>query len=149
MLTLSRYIRLSIPKQLLLIESVLILIVMRICLRLLQYTTLNRLLMRFDGKIDSNQPANTNRQDDIIWAIRKTGEKLYGENTCLPLALAGQLQLNLHGFPARTQLGVSKTDEGMIKAHAWVECNGDVVIGGPELDIKQYIVLTRIDRNTK
>ena len=149
MVTLTRYFQLSISKQLLLIESVQIMILIRIGLRLLPYKTMNRLLKRFDREIGLNQKTNNNRQDDIIWAISKTGEKLYGENTCLPLALAGQLHLNLHGFPARTQLGVTKTDEGMIIAHAWVECNGEVLIGGPEHEIKKYIILSEMDKNTK
>ena len=31
---------------------------------------------------------------------------------------------------------------GDIKAHAWVECNGKVVIGGPEQEIEEYTILS-------
>lgn len=83
-------------------------------------------------------------QDDISWAIKRAGENLFGESACLPVALAGQLQLNLHGFPACTRLGVQKTKSGEIKAHAWVECDGKVVVGGPEQEIEQYTILSEL-----
>ena len=89
--------------------------------------------------------ADETYQDDISWAIKRTGENLIGEYTCLPVALAGQLQLNLHGIPARTRLGVQKTMNGEIKAHAWVECNGKIVIGGSEQEIEHYTVLSDLE----
>jgi hypothetical protein len=102
-------------------------------------------MQKVERKVDGMEQADDTYQDEISWAIKRTGENLYGEYTCLPLALAGQLQLNLHGYPARTRLGVQKTMNGGIKAHAWVECNGKVVVGGPEQEVEQYTVLSDIE----
>lgn len=142
---LSRYLQLSFTKQRLLIESMFFLIVGRIGLRILPFKTLNRFLQKFERKAKGMEHGNDTYQADILWAINRTGENLFGDNACLPLALAGQLQLNLHGFPAHTRLGVQKTINGEIKAHAWVECNGKVVIGGPEQEIEQYTILSEIE----
>ena len=51
-------------------------------------------------------------------------------STCLVQALAGQWMLLREGYPAQLRIGVSKA-EGF-EAHAWVELEGKVLIGGPE-----------------
>ena len=117
----------------------------RISLRLLPFKTLHRFIQMLERKAKGIEHGNDTYQADILWAINRTGENLFGDNACLPLALAGQIQLNLHGFPAHTRLGVQKTLNGEIKAHAWVECNGKVVIGGPEQEIEQYTILSEIE----
>jgi hypothetical protein len=48
--------------------------------------------------------------------------------TCLTQALAAHLLLRREGFEPQLQLGVAR-DAGEFKAHAWVECNGVVVVG--------------------
>lgn len=52
--------------------------------------------------------------------------------TCLPQAIATQVLLARRGYPAFIHLGVAKGMEERIEAHAWVECQGRVVIGGDE-----------------
>jgi hypothetical protein len=142
---LNRYLRLPFAKQRLLIESTLLLMVVRIGLRILPFKTLHQLMQNLERRAKGRRPANDTYQDDIAWAVNRTGENLFGENTCLPLALTGQMQLNLHGFPASTRLGVQKTSDDEIIAHAWVECNGQVLIGGPEQEIERYTVLSETE----
>jgi hypothetical protein len=103
---------------------------------------MNHYLQKLEVRAKRVEQANDRYQDDILWALKRTGETLTGDNTCLPLALAAQIQLNLHGYPAHTRLGVQKKMNGDIKAHAWVECNGKVVIGGPEQEIEEYAILS-------
>jgi hypothetical protein len=33
------------------------------------------------------------------------------------------------GYPAHLRIGVAKDEGGRLKAHAWVECEGNIVIG--------------------
>jgi hypothetical protein len=141
----NRYLQLPFTRQRLLVESTLILMVVRIGLRLMSFKSLHQFIQKIERRARESERADDTYQDDISWAIKRAGENLIGKNTCLPVALAGQLQLNLHGYPARTHLGVQKTLSGGIKAHAWVECCGKVVIGGPEQEIDQYTLLSEIE----
>jgi hypothetical protein len=140
--TLKRYLQLPFTKQRLLIESMLILVMVRVGLWLLPFATLNRLLQKFEQRAQGRKSANDNYQDEISWAVSRMSRILSNENVCLFVALVGQLHLNLHGFPARTRFGVQKTINDELKAHAWVECNGNVVIGGSKQEIENYTALS-------
>ena len=48
--------------------------------------------------------------------------------TCLTRALAGQRLLAAQGYASRLRMGVRK-DGGHLKAHAWLEHQGRVVVG--------------------
>ncbi len=50
--------------------------------------------------------------------------------TCLVRALAAQVLLRLCGHDGVLHLGVARNESGRIDAHAWLECQGRVVIGG-------------------
>lgn len=67
----------------------------------------------------------------IVWATSRLGAHFLTNKSCLVEALTVQLLFWRRGYPADLRIGVSKTDESVI-AHAWVESEGQVVIGGPE-----------------
>jgi hypothetical protein len=48
---------------------------------------------------------------------------------CLPQALAALVLLRNHGFDPLLKIGVAADSARRIKAHAWVECEGRIVIG--------------------
>ena len=54
--------------------------------------------------------------------------------TCLTHALAGQILLARYGYPAVINVGVAKpeTDMKSFQSHAWLECDGQVIIGTSE-----------------
>jgi hypothetical protein len=58
------------------------------------------------------------------------GWRMPGAKTCLNQALAAQMLLAQRGYPALLHIGVAKGKEGQFQAHAWVESEGKVVIGG-------------------
>jgi hypothetical protein len=60
-------------------------------------------------------------------AVARVGD-LSG-STCLEQAVALVILLALHGRAARLVIGVSRANGG-VSAHAWVECGGEVVLGG-------------------
>jgi hypothetical protein len=57
--------------------------------------------------------------------------------TCLTQALAGQRVLAASGYESRVEIGVSKDEHRRFRAHAWVVCSGDIVIGHEEAN--QYV----------
>jgi hypothetical protein len=66
---------------------------------------------------------------EIAWAIRVASRSVPGAR-CLAQALAAQVLLSWLGYASRLHIGVALEDQ--FEAHAWVECNGMVVVGGAE-----------------
>ena len=66
-----------------------------------------------------------------------------GGKTCLPQALAAQVLLERCGYPARLRVGVVKGGEGQLEAHAWVESQGRIIVGGAE--VERYIPLSGLE----
>ena len=59
--------------------------------------------------------------------------------SCLVKAQAGDAMLNRFGYTAEIKIGVSK-ESSDLKAHAWVECEGRVVLGATR---NQYVELLK------
>ena len=53
------------------------------------------------------------------------------ERPCLTQALVGRLLLARHGIDTVIQIGVTK-DDAELKAHAWLEHDGTIVLGGAQ-----------------
>ena len=65
--------------------------------------------------------------------VESTARRLPG-TTCLPIALAGYVLLGWTGSAPVMRMGVSKDEVGGLEAHAWVEVDGAVAVGGAERD---------------
>jgi len=63
----------------------------------------------------------------VAWAVRLAGRYMPAA-TCLPQALTAYLLLNRQGHSSCLRIGVAYVPE--FEAHAWVECDGEVVVGG-------------------
>lgn len=77
--------------------------------------------------------------EQLVWAVRVVSRYLPGA-TCLTQALAAQALLARSGFPSKVEIGVARDEGRRIRAHAWVVCYGQVVLGGPQAS--QYNSLT-------
>jgi hypothetical protein len=66
--------------------------------------------------------------EQLVWAVRIVSRYLPGA-TCLTQALAAQALLTHSGFPSQVEIGVAKDELGRFHAHAWVVCQGHVVLG--------------------
>lgn len=70
----------------------------------------------------------------IARAVERARRGVPGVYKCLPVAYTGHLLLHRHGHRSTIQVGVARDTEGKVEAHAWVECQGEVLIGGlPDL----------------
>lgn len=81
--------------------------------------------------------------DRIAWATEGVARRLPLSTTCLMQALAGQSLFDAYGHPSVVRFGVSK-DADELRAHAWVEHGGAVVIGELD-DLCRYRQLTAPD----
>lgn len=82
------------------------------------------------------RPAVEARQ--VGWAVEVVSRRVPGA-TCLARALAARVLLALSGYPSRLRIGVARDERKHFHAHAWVECEGRVVIGDVGLD--SYTIL--------
>jgi hypothetical protein len=80
---------------------------------------------------------NTVKSDRIAWAVRGVASRAPLPFTCLMQALVGQSLLEAHGHSAAIRYGVTSGDEGDLRAHAWVERDGSVLIGNLD-NLAQY-----------
>ena len=70
--------------------------------------------------------------DRVVWAV-VVASRYVPMSTCLTQALAAQVLLARRGYSAHLHIGVAKEGaEAKLKAHAWVESDGKVLIGGSE-----------------
>jgi hypothetical protein len=79
-------------------------------------------------------PAAPARDDGVIasvaWSVAAAARRIPFA-TCLSQALAVQFLLARRGIESTLWLGARRTEVGRFSAHAWVQCGGRFVIGGP------------------
>jgi Transglutaminase-like superfamily len=124
-----KFFRLPRSERWLLIKAALLLGVIRIGLRLLPFQTLKQLL-------DSASQPRAGREfssDRLVWAVITASRYMLGDKPCLVQALVVQLLLKRRGYPASLRIGVARKERGELQAHAWIESEYRVVIGGGEL----------------
>lgn len=67
-------------------------------------------------------------------------------STCLVTALVAEALFSRHGYGAQLRVGVQRGLAGAFAAHAWLEFQGSVVVGGPVAVVEQYTPLPKIER---
>jgi hypothetical protein len=91
-----------------------------------------RMVQRHYGRPQRELPPNTDvaaYRGRAVWAVRAAGRRMLGDRPCLAQALVVERLLRRSGAVADLRLGVVKAPDGELRAHAWVECDGEVVIG--------------------
>jgi hypothetical protein len=81
----------------------------------------------------------------IAWAVTVTSRYI-PQATCLTQAMTTRILLGRYGHPATLRIGVARGEEDNFQAHAWVESNGTVVIGGAEAELaEKYVMLPALE----
>ncbi len=75
--------------------------------------------------------------DRIAWSVRRTAN-MVPMATCLTRAQALQIMLARRGLPTDLVLGVARSASKDFLAHAWIEKDGEILIGGSERKIGTY-----------
>ncbi|QHG14942.1 lasso peptide biosynthesis B2 protein [Nostoc sp. ATCC 53789] len=125
---LSKFIKLNSQKKQLLINTFIVLTLVRLGLWLLSFKTLHQLLLRLSNAKPKYQEKHHISIETIIWAVEVSSHYMLGVK-CLARALTCQVFMSRHGYTSNLCIGVAKGQEGELKAHAWLENQGQVVIG--------------------
>ena len=126
---LNKFLNLSFSDRLLLIVTFTLLAVIRLGLWLLPFSTWHRLWSRLMPAQLKLQPAEPASVGQVIWAVSVASHYMPGGVKCLARALVTQILLHWHGYPADLHIGVAKGEAGQLDAHAWVESQGQIVMG--------------------
>ena len=150
-----RYRTLEPAERRLLREAGTLLVLVRIGLVILPYARLRRLLDRYAGKRGHpgvGAPASASPGDilrKISWAVGAFSRRTPGPTTCLAQALTAHALLGRLGCPSQLRIGVrgrASAAPGPLRAHAWVESGGVVVVGALD-DLAEYAVLSAPERS--
>jgi transglutaminase superfamily protein len=76
----------------------------------------------------------------VVWAVRAAAARV-PRATCLTQALAARLMLERRGLSAALRIGVARAADERVEGHAWLECQGRIVIG--EAEAARYAPLDR------
>jgi len=89
-------------------------------------------LVRRLAELDPPEPhAGRPSADRVAWAVAAVS-RIIPRATCLTQAIAAQLLLRHHGYAAKLCIGVTRSAAGQFLAHAWLERDGRVLLGGAE-----------------
>ena len=134
-----KFLKLSSEERWLFIKVATLLLCVRLSLLLLPFTGAQRLfswISRYSQKLAANPIATP----QIAWTVDTASHFVPGASHCLTRAITTQILLVRRGYPAKICFGVLRESAKDFIAHAWVECNGSIIIGGD--DVKQrYIKL--------
>lgn len=118
---LRKYLRLPAPDRRLLLEAATLQAAVRLALWFFPVRTLRRAITPQATSHKPQPPVS-----HLAWAVNASA-RFIPRSTCLVRALAAQRLLARHGYPSTLHLGVAKSPE--FQAHAWLECQGAILIG--------------------
>ena len=129
---LTRFLRRPAPDRVLLIQATLLLLAIRVGLATVRFATLRNGLSKLCSGVEARQPATANDvdKDRVIWAVEAIGRRIPSVGTCLTQALAAYVLLGRRGHHSNLRIGVTRDPKGTFVAHAWLEKDGTVLIGG-------------------
>jgi hypothetical protein len=136
---LKRFTALSSRDRTLLLRAFFLVAAVRAGLFLLPFRTVKRLSARTRLRARTVHPV-----ERCAWAVRASSRYVPGA-TCLTQALAAQVLLAESGYHSRLEIGVRKDEHRRFRAHAWVVCREQIVIGGAEAFC--YVPLAAWDTN--
>jgi Transglutaminase-like superfamily len=125
---LLRFFRLDTQRKGLLLVCCVLLPLTRIALLLLPFRLVQRFVLRTAARQLASK-ASAADVDRVLWSISVASAYLPGAS-CLPQALAGQFLLARVGQPSNLRLGAKKDGANSFHAHAWLEHDGKILLGG-------------------
>lgn len=104
----------------------------RVALWLFPFRTLRPVLARLTSNAAPRQYPLAQTVERVPWAVAVAAAYVPGA-TCLIQALAGQILLARCGEVSQLHIGVAREERAGVRAHAWLDHGGRVVIGNSSL----------------
>ncbi|MCC5637195.1 lasso peptide biosynthesis B2 protein [Nostoc sp. CHAB 5844] len=123
---LLKLLQLTNSDRLILLMTFILLGLVRLGMRLLSFNTLRKLINKNSKPNPKLKPISLNK---IVWSINVCTRYTPGGAKCLARALTCQVLMTRYGYLPELRIGVVKGEAGNLEAHAWIETQGQVVIG--------------------
>ena len=136
---LSKLFQLNSIEKILLCQGLFILLLVRLGLLLMSFAKLKQIVDRTPRLIANQQSIIIPSCAQITWAVNVVGN-LPPSAKCLARALTAQVLLHCCSYQSTLVIGVTKNQQGDLNAHAWVEKDGKIIMGGSP-HISRYHVL--------
>ena len=127
---LFKFFRLPFPEKLLIIKTFTLLLSMRAGFLFFRYETLKKFLTSSPAKNLSVQKKSKLPKEKLVWAVEAVGNFFLFLDNCLIKAMVLEFLLRSQGYTAELCIGVQKGSEKKLEAHAWIESDGVIVMGG-------------------
>ena len=102
----------------------------RIGLAIVKFPAMYRFLHRFEPRELKRSPRYS--KEELIWSVNQASRCIPGGTNCLARALTGRFLLARQGYRTDLRIGVAPGESQGIEAHAWLECQNEVLMGQVE-----------------
>ena len=126
---LRKLLALSPEERRLLVRAVLLVAWVRTLLWILPFSAVRRFLLAGDSRVIPRRWGENSHPQQTARAVARAA-RLVPRANCLTQALAVRALLARTQYPSQLRIGVARTARGAIEAHAWLESDGVVLIGG-------------------
>ena len=137
-----KFINIDFKGQLLIIESIIYLAVMRLAIIILPLAKVLRIIGYSESKVLYGQNnANELIATRVAWAVKIISKYTFWENTCLVQALSVIAMLKKRNIYCLMYLGVARdmTKSNNIIAHAWSQYGKSILTG--EYEFEKYTII--------
>jgi hypothetical protein len=115
-------------------EALLWFLAIRVALRLFRFARVARWAEgRHKGRVSREDRARNAASGEtparIGWATAAVARRIAPPRSCLAQALTAQVMLGARGRAATIRFGAKREGAGPLDAHAWLECDGAVLVG--------------------
>lgn len=147
MLKILKYFRLPCSERILLLSAFMLLGFVRLALLIIPFRYLSAFLGKHMAKPYNTENTEIGFKRRLSWAIDLMSHYTPWESKCLVQAITGKLFLRQRRIENTLYLGVAKTQEESLIAHAWLRSGDDIVTG--VYGSKEFTVVAKfIDYNT-
>ena len=136
----NKFLSLPFGRKKLLAQSLLLIWLIRIGLWTFSFERLNKWLFSCDSEMSNGKTENWNEIEIISDAVRSSS-RYVPRASCLTQAFAVAILLRRRGQHSQLKIGVNKDANEKFTAHAWIEINGQIIIGKLPLH-QRFIVLS-------
>jgi hypothetical protein len=130
MRALRRFLILSTGDRILVVSSAAVLVGIWLGLRLVPFNKILQTVDSFSRRVSYPKGCPRRRLDRVVWSVLAVSRYSPLTLSCLVQALAAKVMLSREGYHTLMRMGVATSGGGELRAHAWLECNGEIIVGG-------------------
>jgi hypothetical protein len=130
-------------EQSLLMQLLILIPCIKVALHIVPFRTLHHAIARV--KHNELRPDAVRKCELLARNVSRASRAMPREGKCLAEALASQLLLNRLGVTSTLHIGVARQECGGLAAHAWLEREGSVIVGGLGAGLLTYTGIAGVD----